>query len=44
MDVIINNEIKQLSRKRKKRIERKQKFIDDMKLTLNRIKKEEKEK
>ena len=44
MQAIINNETKKLSRKRKKRIERKQNFSDVMKLILNKIKKEKKKK
>ena len=42
--MIINNETKKLSRKRKRRIERKNKFSDDMKLLLNKIKSEKKKK
>ena len=42
--MIMNNEIKKLSRNRKRRIERKNKFSDDMKLLLNIIKPEKKKK
>ena len=42
--MIINNENKKLSRNRKKRIERKNKMNDDMKLLLNKIKSEKKNK
>ena len=38
--MIINNETKKLSQKRQRRIERKKKFTDDMKLLLNKIKSE----
>ena len=38
--MIINNENKKLSRNRKRRIQRKNKFNDDMKLLLNKIKSE----
>ena len=44
MVVIINNENKKLSRNRKRRIERKNKISDDMKLLLNKIKSEKKKK
>ena len=40
--MIINNENKKLSRNRKRRIERKSKLNDDMKLLLNKIKSEKK--
>ena len=42
--MIINNENKKLSRNRKRRIERKSKFNDNMKLLLNKIKSEKKKK
>ena len=42
--MIINNENKKLSRSRKKRIARKNKRNDDMKLLLNKIKSEKKKK
>ena len=42
--MIINNETKNLSRNRKKRIERKNKISDDMKLLLNKIESEKKKK
>ena len=42
--MIINNENKKLSRNRKKRIDRKNKMNDDMKLILNKIKSEKKKK
>ena len=42
--MIINNENKKLSRNRKKRIDRKNKMNDDMKLLLNKIKSEKKKK
>ena len=42
--MIINNENKKLSRNRKRRIERKNKIITDMKLLLNKIKSEKKKK
>ena len=42
--MIINNENKKLSRNRKKRIDRKNKMNDDMKLLLNEIKSEKKKK
>ena len=42
--MIINNENKKLSRNRKRRIERKSKLNDDMKLLLNKIKSEKKKK
>ena len=42
--MIINNETKKLSRNRKRRIERKNKMSDDMKLLLNKIKSEKKKK
>ena len=42
--MIINNENKKLSRNREKRIERKNKMNDDMKLLLNKIKSEKKKK
>ena len=42
--MIINNENKKLSRNRKRRIERKNKISDDMKLLLNKIKSEKKKK
>ena len=42
--MIINNENKKLSRNRKKRIDRKNKMNDDMKLLLNKIKSEKKNK
>ena len=42
--MIINNETKKLSRNRKKRIERKNKISDDMKLLLNKIISEKKKK
>ena len=42
--MIINNETKKLSRNRKRRIERKNKISDDMKLLLNKIKSEKKKK
>ena len=38
------NENKKLSRSRRRRIERKNKIIDDMKLILNKIKSEKKKK
>ena len=44
MKVIIDNENKKLSRKRKKRIDRKSKINDNMKLLLNKIKSEKKKK
>ena len=44
MKVIIDNENKKLSRNRKKRIERKSKINDNMKLLLNKIKSEKKKK
>ena len=44
MNVILNNENKNLSRNRKRRIERKSKLNDDMKLILNKIKSEKKKK
>ena len=44
MKVIIDNENKKLSRNRKKRIERKSKIIDNMKILLNKIKSEKKNK
>ena len=44
MEMIINNENKKLSRNRKRRIERKNKISDDMKLLLNKIKSEKKKK
>ena len=42
--MIITNENKKLSRNRKRRIDRKNKLNDDMKLLLNRIKSEKKKK
>ena len=42
--MIINNETKKLSRNRKRRIERKNKISDDMKLLLNKNKSEKKKK
>ena len=42
--MIINNETKKLSRNRKRRIERKNKLNDDMKLLLNKIKSEKRKK
>ena len=42
--MIINNETKKLSRNRKRRIDRKNKIINDMKLLLNKIKSEKKKK
>ena len=42
--MIINNENKKLSRNRKRRIERKNKFNGDMKLIINKIKSEKKKK
>ena len=42
--MIINNETKKLSRNRKRRIERKNKISDNMKLLLNKIKSEKKKK
>ena len=42
--MIINNETKKLSRNRKRRIERKNKISNDMKLLLNKIKSEKKKK
>ena len=42
--MIINNETKKLSRNRKRRIERKNKINNDMKLLLNKIKSEKKKK
>ena len=42
--MIINNEHKKLSRNRKRRIQRKSKMNDDMKLLLNKIKSEKKKK
>ena len=42
--MIINNENKNLSRNRKRRIQRKNKNIDDMKLLLNKIKSDKKKK
>ena len=42
--MIINNENKKLSRNRKRRIQRKNKINDDMKLLLNKIKTEKKKK
>ena len=42
MKVIINNENKKLSRNRKRRIERKSKIDNNMKLLLNKIKTEKK--
>ena len=42
--MIINNETKKLSRNRKRRINRKNKISDDMKLLLNKIKSEKKKK
>ena len=42
--MIINNETKKLSRNRKRRIDRKNKLNDDMKLLINRIKSEKKKK
>ena len=42
--MIINNETKYLSRNRKRRIERKNKISDDLKLLLNKIKSEMKKK
>ena len=42
--MIINNEIKKISLNRKRRINRKTKVIDDMKLLLNKIKSEKKKK
>ena len=44
MEMIINNETKKLSRNRKRRINRKNKIISDMKLILNKIKSEKKKK
>ena len=35
--MIIDNEIKKLSRNRKRKIDRRHKIIDDMKLLLNKI-------
>ena len=42
--MIINNETKKLSRNRKRRIKRKNKIDDNMKLVLNKIKSEKKRK
>ena len=42
--MIINNENSKLSRNRKRRIDRRIKIIDDMKLLLNKIKSEKKKK
>ena len=42
--MIMNNENRNLSRKRKRRIGRKNKLNDDMKLLLNKIKSEKKKK
>ena len=42
--MIINNENKKLSRNRKRRIDRKNKINNDMKLLLNKIKSEKKKK
>ena len=42
--MVMNNETKKLSRNRKRRIERKNKISDDMKLLLNKIKSEKKKK
>ena len=42
--MIINNENKKLSRNRKRRIERKSKLSDDMKLLLNKNKSEKRKK
>ena len=44
MKLIIDNENKKLSRNRKRRIERKNKLNDDMKILLNKIKSEKKKK
>ena len=44
MKLIINNDNKKLSRNQKRRIERKNKLNDDMKLLLNKIKNEKKKK
>ena len=44
MNVIMNKENKKLSRNRKRRIERKNKMGDDMKLLLNKIKSEKRKK
>ena len=44
MEMIINNEIKKLSRNRKRRIERNFKMNDEMKSILNKIKLEKKKK
>ena len=44
MKLIIDNENKKLSRNRKRRIDRKTKLNDDMKLLLNKIKSEKKKK
>ena len=42
--MIMNNEIKKLSRNRKKRIDRRNKINDEMKLFLNKIKTKKKKK
>ena len=42
--MIMNNEIKKLSRNRKKRIDRRNKINDEMKLLLNKIKTKKKKK
>ena len=42
--MIMNNQTKKLSRNRKKRIDRRNKINDDMKLLLNKIKSEKKKK
>ena len=44
MKLIIDNENKKVSRKRKRRIDRRNKINDDMKLILNKIKTGKKEK
>ena len=44
MKLIIDNEIKKMSRNRKRRIERRDRMNDDMKLLLNKIKSEKKKK
>ena len=42
MEMVINNENKKLSRTRKRRIDRRNKINDDMKLLLNKIRTEKK--